>query len=323
MRTLRSLRSTLLLALALLAVAAAPAPAANLVENPSFETGNYRAALGSWQSLAANSPAIDGWTVGGDGVDWADQTVQNGQPNPDTGNRFVDLNRVDAPGSVSQAIPTVAGERYVLTLRYSAHSLVEYCGEGDRRLRVTAAADSAEFTATPTTEGYAGGDNVYKTGLLTFTATGSTTTITFESLDTTCGGPLLDTVSVELVDGDGDGAGDNSDNCPSTPNEGQADADRDGLGDACDAMPNGDADNDGVEDPADNCPNAANPDQADTDGDGAGDACDPADPPPAVTPTDKAQCKKGGWRTFGALFKNQGDCVSFVATGGTNPPSGS
>ncbi len=38
-------------------------------------------------------------------------------------------------------------------------------------------------------------------------------------------------------------------------------------------------------------------------------------------PTSKAQCKHGGWRSFG-VFKNQGDCVSFVATGGKNPPAG-
>jgi hypothetical protein len=30
----------------------------------------------------------------------------------------------------------------------------------------------------------------------------------------------------------------------------------------------------------------------------------------------------GGWRSFGSVFKNQGDCVSFVATGGKNSPSG-
>jgi hypothetical protein len=41
----------------------------------------------------------------------------------------------------------------------------------------------------------------------------------------------------------------------------------------------------------------------------------------AVAPNNKDQCKKGGWRTFG-IFKNQGDCVSFVATGGQNPPAG-
>jgi hypothetical protein len=37
-------------------------------------------------------------------------------------------------------------------------------------------------------------------------------------------------------------------------------------------------------------------------------------------PTTKDQCKNGGWRTYG-IFKNQGDCVSFVATGGKNPPA--
>ena len=38
-------------------------------------------------------------------------------------------------------------------------------------------------------------------------------------------------------------------------------------------------------------------------------------------PTSKDQCKNGAWKNFGA-FKNQGDCVSFVATGGKNPPAG-
>jgi hypothetical protein len=36
------------------------------------------------------------------------------------------------------------------------------------------------------------------------------------------------------------------------------------------------------------------------------------DAPPL--PTSKEQCKNVGWRNFG-IFKNQGDCVSFVATG--------
>jgi hypothetical protein len=39
-------------------------------------------------------------------------------------------------------------------------------------------------------------------------------------------------------------------------------------------------------------------------------------------PISKDQCKNGGWRNFG-VFKNEGDCVSFVATGGKNPPANS
>jgi hypothetical protein len=40
--------------------------------------------------------------------------------------------------------------------------------------------------------------------------------------------------------------------------------------------------------------------------------------PPSL-PTSKDQCKNGGWRTFPG-FKNQGDCVSYIATNHRNPP---
>jgi len=36
-------------------------------------------------------------------------------------------------------------------------------------------------------------------------------------------------------------------------------------------------------------------------------------------PATADQCKAGGWQTYG-IFTNQGDCVSFVATGGQNEP---
>jgi hypothetical protein len=36
-------------------------------------------------------------------------------------------------------------------------------------------------------------------------------------------------------------------------------------------------------------------------------------------PTSKSECKNGGWQSF-RVFKNQGDCVSYVATEGRNLP---
>ena len=109
---------------------------------------------------------------------------------------------------------------------------------------------------------------------------------------------------------DGDGVADELDNCPADANPDQANTDGDAQGDACDA----DDDNDNVVDTADNCQFTANPGQQDFDGDGVGSACDAEE-----LPTDKDQCKNGGWRLFydldGPRFGNQGDCVSFVQRG--------
>lgn len=75
-----------------------------------------------------------------------------------------------------------------------------------------------------------------------------------------------------FVDSDNDGVSDVLDNCPSVPNEDQANSDgaNDG-GDACDD----DDDNDGIPDEnPDNCRTVSNTDQTDSDGDGVGNACD-------------------------------------------------
>jgi hypothetical protein len=81
------------------------------------------------------------------------------------------------------------------------------------------------------------------------------------------------------ADADDDGIADACDNCPTISNSNQADADQDGIGDACDNCT--DTDNDGFGDPgypantclADNCTWRGNPGQDDANHDGIGNVC--------------------------------------------------
>ncbi len=106
------------------------------------------------------------------------------------------------------------------------------------------------------------------------------TVVTFSATDSS-GNTATATAAVTVVvpDADGDGVADDIDNCPFNSNADQADADSDGIGNACDADYVADADGDGVNDEFDNCPALSNPDQIDDNGNGIGDACENAGPP--------------------------------------------
>ncbi len=101
---------------------------------------------------------------------------------------------------------------------------------------------------------------------------------------------FIDVFPHGVQDSDFDGIADMADNCASTQNHDQEDADRDGAGDACDLNPQDpqvadripaasgmhafDLDLDGVADLSDNCPLTPNGDQSNLDRDTIGDACD-------------------------------------------------
>lgn len=228
-------------------------PGANLVVNESFELGyeETTAINGGWPGNAnlwapvgylGATDSIPGWTVSGDGVDWHDSSFgpHAGEPTAGDGFRAVDLNSVLGlgAGAISQTIATMPRAPYVMTFSYSAHPYAG-CYFGPKPMQARADSAFVVVTPDPGSEGYLDGINIWHRATLPFTATSSSTTISFASLlGGTCAGPLVDDVVVEAV----------------------------------------------------------------------------------PLPTTKEQCKNGGWQVFG-IFKNQGDCISFVATKGKNLPS--
>lgn len=83
-----------------------------------------------------------------------------------------------------------------------------------------------------------------------------------DNIDDACD-PSQDMDRDEILDGE--------DNCPLAPNKDQADANGNGVGDACER----DTDSDTIPDHKDNCIEVPNKDQADADNDGIGDVCEP------------------------------------------------
>jgi hypothetical protein len=93
-----------------------------------------------------------------------------------------------------------------------------------------------------------------------------------QAFHTPSGGSSASVYDAGTCTDDGDTFADPIDNCPLVSNDGQADDNGNGIGNACEGCP--DADADGVCSDVDNCPATSNATQSDFDADGFGDACE-------------------------------------------------
>jgi len=175
-----------LLAAVFTAALAGVAPASVIV-NGGFESGTFSGA--PFDTLGAGNTNLTNWTVGGNSIDWIGSYWQ-----PSQGNRSIDLSGNGA-GSLSQTFATVAGQVYKVTFDLAGNP---DGGPTVKTLGVQATGNAAQSYTFDTT-----GWNRFNMGwagqTYLFTATGTSTTLTFTSTTATPYGPALDNVVVDPV----------------------------------------------------------------------------------------------------------------------------
>lgn len=180
----------LLLSISLMAQSAL---AQNLINNGSFEDGDYSG--GAWETISPGDIDITSWVVGGAGVDWHN-TIEMQYPND--GSLVVDLNLsgggLSDTGTLSQSFATVSGQKYHLTFFLAGPAGDTF--PDPREVQVDVAGITQSFS-TPASPHDA---LVWEQMDLEFTATDVQTTVMFSSVDGTgYWGALLDSVSVTTV----------------------------------------------------------------------------------------------------------------------------
>ena len=163
------------------------AETSNIVVNGSFEEPSI-SCLTFFVSLGFGSTAIAGWTVGGNGIDW----ICSGFWQATDGSRSLDLSGISA-GSISQVIPTDAGNTYNVTFDMAGNP----DGGNPIKLMTVTAADSSELFTFDTT-GNSLANMGYEQNTFSFTATDASTTLTFTSNEDSGFGPVIDNISATL-----------------------------------------------------------------------------------------------------------------------------
>src|ERR1700693_1811549 len=184
------------IALAIAFVTTIPAEA-NLLVNGSFETGPNP---GSFTNLALGSTAITGWTVSLGNIDYSASlwVAADGSRSLDLEGSAgtCDLATPNCPGGIAQSFATTPGQEYMVTFDL-AGNLLNF--PVIKTVRVSAAGQSQDFTFNIT--GHTTTSMGWTLDSWTFTASGSMTTLEFDTADTppTGWGPALDNVSVNAI----------------------------------------------------------------------------------------------------------------------------
>jgi choice-of-anchor C domain-containing protein len=186
---LRSVRGVVLSAALAAGLAVAGGAGAATFFNGSFESASVDPGA-TFVELNGGSTAIDGWTVGGDSIDYI-----GGYWQPQDGSRSIDLSG-KANGSVSQTFDTVVGQSYLVNFFLAGNP----DGGPAAKVAISSATggpvQSNTFTVT-------GGDTRSTMNWAPYTyrfkATGTSTVLSFASATGTPYGPALDNVSVSGV----------------------------------------------------------------------------------------------------------------------------
>jgi choice-of-anchor C domain-containing protein len=171
------------------ALTVSPASAANLIQNGSFEIGTQNPPSGSFLFLTTGSTVMTGWTVSQGTVDYKGTFWQASD-----GSRSVDLTG-DRAGAIQQTFNTTIGETYRVTFDMAGNPARDPI---IKNMRVSAGGNSADFSFDITGKSFT--NMGWVSNSWDFTATGTTTTLSFLSLaNNTNAGPALDNVSVEVL----------------------------------------------------------------------------------------------------------------------------
>ena len=163
---------------------------ANLIVNGSFEQGNDP---GPFTTLTAVNTDIAGWTVTGGSIDYIGSYWQAAD-----GQRSIDLDGYFATGTIaSQSFATVVGQTYLVTFDLAGNT---DGGPTTKTIGVTIGS-SGLLTYEFDTTGYSHSNMGWKTISFSYTATETSTTISFQSLNPAGNayGPALDDVSVTPI----------------------------------------------------------------------------------------------------------------------------